>query len=248
MLRSGLPFRCAKLHLQKSSCSALYARPFASVNSTRVWKISARSLKLHRGRAGTVKFRTGICTQLSNIVSLKFVCRPKTSIRIKITMAVDEGEDDLEILWFRNEYFCEECQLDWADDWSCECNDRCPQCDLECEPVESIERKPDTPRKLRLAIQHAKEAREVSTSHEDLECSVTGISHLTSRPQQVRVMTEGWFGRSAYYISCSSEHLIATKPNTILHDFICGSCGQIYELKSSSKPKESALWMAPTPR
>lgn len=67
----------------------------------------------------------------------------------------------------------------------------------------------------------------------NLECSVSGISHLTSRPQQVRVMTEGWFGRCAYCIACASEHVVATRANTAARDFVCDECGQAYELKSS---------------
>lgn len=75
----------------------------------------------------------------------------------------------------------------------------------------------------------------------NLECSVAGIGHLKSRSQQVRVMTESWFGRSAYCISCSSEYLKATRPNTIAHDFLCEICGQCYELKSSGSPEKNRI-------
>lgn len=31
------------------------------------------------------------------------------------------------------------CDQEWEDVWSCECNDRCPICNLEIEPYESEE-------------------------------------------------------------------------------------------------------------
>ena len=30
--------------------------------------------------------------------------------------------------WFRNHYHCEKCGTDWADEWSCSCDDECPSC------------------------------------------------------------------------------------------------------------------------
>src|SRR5690242_16070565 len=27
--------------------------------------------------------------------------------------------------------------LEWSDEWSCQCNDKCPQCNAEIEPYES---------------------------------------------------------------------------------------------------------------
>ena len=59
-----------------------------------------------------------------------------------------------ELAWFRNEYACFACGTSWEDEWSCMCNDRCPHCDAENEPVQSFEFQPDTPIKLRLAIDH----------------------------------------------------------------------------------------------
>lgn len=41
--------------------------------------------------------------------------------------------------WYRNEYYCDECDMAWEDEWSCMCNDRCPSCDAEIEPVKSKE-------------------------------------------------------------------------------------------------------------
>ncbi len=39
---------------------------------------------------------------------------------------------------FRNYYRCT-CGTEWSDEWSCMCNDRCPNCNLEIEPHESEE-------------------------------------------------------------------------------------------------------------
>lgn len=39
-------------------------------------------------------------------------------------------------LRFTNHYRCE-CGAEWSDEWSCMCNDRCPECDSETEPHES---------------------------------------------------------------------------------------------------------------
>jgi hypothetical protein len=38
--------------------------------------------------------------------------------------------------WFLNHYHCP-CGCEWSDEWDCMCNDRCPECDSECEPYES---------------------------------------------------------------------------------------------------------------
>lgn len=40
---------------------------------------------------------------------------------------------------FQNHYLCTKCDCSWIDHWSCSCNDRCPQCNSEIEPHESIE-------------------------------------------------------------------------------------------------------------
>lgn len=34
----------------------------------------------------------------------------------------------------------EHCGVTWEDTWTCACNDRCPECNTEIEPVESIEK------------------------------------------------------------------------------------------------------------
>ena len=30
--------------------------------------------------------------------------------------------------WFINHYHCTDCMTDWDDEWSCACDDECPNC------------------------------------------------------------------------------------------------------------------------
>jgi hypothetical protein len=32
------------------------------------------------------------------------------------------------LAWFRNHYTCADCGAKWADEWSCMCDDDCPDC------------------------------------------------------------------------------------------------------------------------
>ncbi len=41
--------------------------------------------------------------------------------------------------WFRNIYECSRCGNNWEDEWSCTCNDRCPQCNAEIEAKDSVD-------------------------------------------------------------------------------------------------------------
>lgn len=40
--------------------------------------------------------------------------------------------------WFRNHYECP-CGTEWSDEWSCTCDDDCPDCGTTCSPSESEE-------------------------------------------------------------------------------------------------------------
>jgi peptide subunit release factor 1 (eRF1) len=42
--------------------------------------------------------------------------------------------------WFLKYYECPHCGTKWVDEHVCVSNDRCPQCDLECEPVDFEDR------------------------------------------------------------------------------------------------------------
>lgn len=40
--------------------------------------------------------------------------------------------------WYRNHYHCGDCGTDWEDEWSCGCDDECPNCESsDWSPVES---------------------------------------------------------------------------------------------------------------
>src|SRR5579875_611291 len=46
-------------------------------------------------------------------------------------------KSSLMVGWFEMEHVCPRCGCEWEDAWTCSCNDRCPDCDLECKPVSS---------------------------------------------------------------------------------------------------------------
>jgi hypothetical protein len=39
--------------------------------------------------------------------------------------------------WFANHYVCEDCGCHWTDEWSCACDDECPECGSDMSPVDS---------------------------------------------------------------------------------------------------------------
>jgi len=36
--------------------------------------------------------------------------------------------EDSDMAWFLNHYHCDDCGTDWQDEWSCGCDDDCPEC------------------------------------------------------------------------------------------------------------------------
>lgn len=40
---------------------------------------------------------------------------------------------------FQKEYECSKCGMCWFDGWCCACNDKCPNCNTETEPLSFIE-------------------------------------------------------------------------------------------------------------
>lgn len=40
---------------------------------------------------------------------------------------------------FLNHYRCDPCDVDWSDEWSCQCDDECLKCGRDYTPVESEE-------------------------------------------------------------------------------------------------------------
>jgi O-acetyl-ADP-ribose deacetylase (regulator of RNase III) len=51
---------------------------------------------------------------------------------IKIAQDIED-----ERIKFHNYYHCLDCDTEWEDDWSCTCNDKCPDCNKEIEPYKS---------------------------------------------------------------------------------------------------------------
>lgn len=41
--------------------------------------------------------------------------------------------------WYLNHYYCEDCDLDWTDEWDCQCDNECPNCGADYTPVRSEE-------------------------------------------------------------------------------------------------------------
>jgi hypothetical protein len=41
--------------------------------------------------------------------------------------------------WFEKYYHCPICDTEWTDEWSCLCNDKCPNCNAEIEPFDSVD-------------------------------------------------------------------------------------------------------------
>lgn len=39
--------------------------------------------------------------------------------------------------WYINYYRCYRCGTEWEDEWSCMCDDRCPNCEWASEPYNS---------------------------------------------------------------------------------------------------------------
>ncbi len=40
---------------------------------------------------------------------------------------------------FINCYHCEACDVEWTDEWSCACDDECPECGRDFSPYDSDE-------------------------------------------------------------------------------------------------------------
>ena len=67
-------------------------------------------------------------------------------VSIGTEIAVLMNEKHQESLRFTNFYKCSECGYKWHSRWSCTCNDRCPSCNTEIEPTNSVENEDSSPR------------------------------------------------------------------------------------------------------
>lgn len=49
---------------------------------------------------------------------------------------------EIEVPTYTNRYRCTECGEKWENEDTVQCNDRCPRCNAETEPCESVDTKP----------------------------------------------------------------------------------------------------------
>ena len=56
---------------------------------------------------------------------------------------IKKGEDaqQPQELRFVNHYHCDACDVEWEDEWSCMCDDECPECGVAHTPYQSDELK-----------------------------------------------------------------------------------------------------------
>lgn len=57
-----------------------------------------------------------------------------------------------------------------------------------------------------------------------------------SGAQRARRLTEGWFAKAMYCVSCGEQSLRQHPNNAHAIDFFCASCDAGFELKSGRKP------------
>ena len=55
-----------------------------------------------------------------------------------------------------------------------------------------------------------------------------------SRSQAARRITEEWATRNLFCLACSTDKLVAERPNTPVRDYICPTCNATYQLKSKN--------------
>ena len=60
------------------------------------------------------------------------------------------------------------------------------------------------------------------------------VSGYTSNSQKIRIMSEHWVAHNIFCPICGNLHISNLANNSPVADFICGNCGEIYELKSKN--------------
>ncbi|MBZ0221101.1 MAG: restriction endonuclease [Candidatus Methylomirabilis sp.] len=70
----------------------------------------------------------------------------------------------------------------------------------------------------------------------DLYFDISKSRGYKSPSQIARVLTEDWGRRNLFCASCSRSSLVTSKDNTKVHDYVCASCGETYQLKSQRNP------------
>jgi len=56
-----------------------------------------------------------------------------------LALVAAEAALDEQPAHFVNYYDCDNCGHSWEDEWSCQCNDKCPECNREIQPSASKE-------------------------------------------------------------------------------------------------------------
>ena len=67
----------------------------------------------------------------------------------------------------------------------------------------------------------------------NLQCLADIASKYSAPSQIARAITEEWCAREMYCPACKSDRLSQSRPNTPVIDFICPTCDQAFQLKSS---------------
>lgn len=75
----------------------------------------------------------------------------------------------------------------------------------------------------------------------DLACDLAKADGYKSPAQICRVISEAWFGKNAYCLSCTGDKLVPTPNNTKAADFQCQACLQQYELKTFNRPSRKIV-------
>jgi type II restriction enzyme len=75
----------------------------------------------------------------------------------------------------------------------------------------------------------------------ELDCDMRVGSRYKSASQRARVISEEWFERNSYCLSCDAESLRRSVPNTRATDFLCTDCGRGYELKTFRRRPPKSL-------
>ena len=58
---------------------------------------------------------------------------------MKVENMKNAKDNDDEAIYYENHYHCSGCGYTWSDSHDCQCDDRCPQCNISNSPDESNE-------------------------------------------------------------------------------------------------------------
>lgn len=86
--------------------------------------------------------------------------------------------------WFRNYYKCDECGVSWMDEWSCACDDDCPECgSRHYSPYDSDDLsvlvEEESPNKF--TVYYSPETAEDEPSYVRLACIEKGLANLVTQ-------------------------------------------------------------------